>query len=385
MSPSITLALFCLPAISAFTAGVGTAPVARACAVRMLDEPKTVQTTVDPNAFNKLVPVTRSREVGSDRTGSIVVTDGSGSFYQSRSVFNMLNDFGRYKSIVACSDSVVDAKKMLISRQGRYSGLLDVLSFHEGAPATAFANIETWLAINPDEAALKEQIDAAAAAGVRRIFLLVSDALTDAVAIDAQLKASSMAYTVMRTGPLIASQAEGTALKISDLEMPVCEDVPRDDVFRFVTEALSLEEAHARGFSLCPTENEGVVSTLKQMRMVGYDRRDEIQFLLSGKVAETFDAAEVSEEEAKVQEELVLRSEAELAAEREEELKMLLGRARQRGIDTQERLAFEEKEKLAHRKEQEKYYKAPLPEDGKPTASGDEGPADDTPEKPPQA
>ena len=119
--------------------------------------------------------------------------------------------------------------------------------------------------------------------------------------------------------------------------------------------------------------------------MVGYDRRDEIQFLLSGKVAETFDAAEVSEEEAKVQEELVLRSEAELAAEREEELKMLLGRARQRGIDTQERLAFEEKEKLAHRKEQEKYYKAPLPEDGKPTASGDEGPADDTPEKPPQA
>jgi len=116
---------------------------------------------IDVNAFNKLTSVTRSRDVGLDRTGSIVVTDGTGSFYQSRTMFNLLNDFGRYKSIIASSDDMADAKKMLISRQGRYSGLLDVLSFHEGA--TPFSEAETWLAISPDESSLASQIDAAAA------------------------------------------------------------------------------------------------------------------------------------------------------------------------------------------------------------------------------
>ena len=42
-------------------------------------------------------------------------------------------------------------------------------------------------------------------------------------------------------------------------------------------------------------------------------------------------------------------------------------RGRQRGIDTQKKLAYEEAEKLAHRQEQEKYYKAP------PESDSDEG------------
>merc|ERR1719269_579890 len=109
--------------------------------------------------------------------------------------------------------------------------------------------------------------------------------------------------------------------------------------------------------------------------MVGYERRDEIQFLLSGKVAETQEEVEVSAEE-----ELVMRSKAEVEAERAEELKMLLERARKRGIETAERVAFEEKEKLAKRQEMAKYYQAP-PDDDAPADAG-AGDAKDDDDKP---
>lgn len=174
-----------------------------------------------------------------------------------------MHDFGRYASITAVTDSVVEAKKILISRSGRYSGLLDVLGFHEGAPSSAFKPGDTWLALNPEQESLAAQIDAAAAAGVTRAFLLLSEALADEETLDAKLSASGMDYTVMRTGAMV-NEGSGGGLKLGELNMPVCEDVAREDVFRFVTEALTLPEASKRSFSLCPSE--GAVSTLKQMR-----------------------------------------------------------------------------------------------------------------------
>jgi len=317
-----------------------------------------------------ITSVTRSREALTKRAGSVVVTDGSGSFYASRQMFQMLHDFGRYESIVASSASTADAKKMLISRTGRYSGLLDVLTFHEDAePTAAFAGADSWLAISPDETSLAAQVDAAVAAGVRRIFLLLSAAAENGAALEEKLAASDVKYTVMRTGPLVAGPG-GEGLKLGELDMPVCEDVPRDDVFRFAVEALTLSEADGRVFSLCPAP--GVTSTLKEMRLCGYDRREEIQLLLQGTVREPEAAAEPSAAESAEAAEMVMRSEAEVAAERAEELEKLLARARQRGVETQERMVFEEAEKAARRKEQEKYYSKPDGDDDGPTDTPDE-------------
>ena len=201
--------------------------------------------------------------------------------------------------------------------------------------------------------------------------VLCSTPLSDFAAIDAKLAASGLEYTLMRTGALVADEAVGLGLKLDEFEGVVCEDVPIGDVFRFVTEALTLPEAAKRTFSLCPST--GTASALKQMRLAGYERRDEVKALLldalpdAEEAAAAAAAAALSPEAAAEQEQLVLRSEAEVAAEREEELKMLLARARQRGEETQARLAHEEAERLAYRKEQEKYYKAP-PGD----ASGDD-------------
>jgi len=369
----MAFATLCTVGLAAFSpaslAGM-RAPTTRAAVLRMFEDPSEATTEKDVT----ITSVTRSREVGSGRTGTIVVTDGSDSFYHSRAMFGMLHDFGRYASIVASSSSAADAKKMLLSRNARYSGLLDVLGFHEGEAASAFEGADSWLAIGPDETTLSASIDAAAAAGVKRVFLLLSAAIPDGDALEAQLSGHGIEYTVMRTGSLVNGDG-GSGLKLGDLDQPVCEDVPREDVFRFVTEALTLPEANARAFSLCPSV--ATESSLKQMRLAGYERRDEVQLLLQGVLKEQKEAkADMTEEEAEAEAELVMRSEAEVAAEREEELRTLLARARQRGVETQERLAFEEKEKLAWRKEQERYYSKPPGGDDE--TDGDSPPADDS-------
>ena len=74
------------------------------------------------------------------------MTDGSDSIYGSRTIFQQLYDFGNFASIIACTESTANAKKMLMSRASRYSGLNDVLGFREGAPEDTFDGADTWLA-----------------------------------------------------------------------------------------------------------------------------------------------------------------------------------------------------------------------------------------------
>lgn len=291
--------------------------------------------------------VTRSQDVGSGRTGSIVVTDGTGSFYESRAVFQSLFDFGNWASIVASSGSTADAKKVLISRAARYSGLSDILAYHEGATPT-FDGADAWLGIYPEEESLGPLVHAASAAGVSKLFLLLPSALPDVDAIESLLSESGLDYTVMRTGDL-SPETGGSGLRLGPFDEAVCETVPQEDVFRFITEALTLPEASQRAFSLCPAP--GVSSTLKQMRLCGYERREEVQLLLSGLLREEAPPVETSGAEIVAAAELVLRSEAEVAAERADELKGLLERARKRGVETQARLDFEKDELLAKRAE----------------------------------
>jgi len=292
-----------------------------------------------------------------------VVTDGTDNLYASRTLFPVLHDFGRFKSIVAHGKSIVENKKALLTRQARYGGLLDVLSFAEGPLAEAFDGADTWVAINADEAVVAANIDAAVAAGVSRVVVLLTGdgptvGLADSKALEAKL--SGVDYTVIRTGEL-AGESVGGGLKLADVDVPTCEDVSKGDVFRFVTEIITMPEASNRLFSLCPSE--GTESTLKQLRLSGYERRDEYQLLLSSKLLEPEAETDKSEEQVKEEQELVLRTEAELAAERESELKALVAKAKARGEAQQRKLEYEEKEKAIHRKEQEKYYKSPLPKD----------------------
>jgi len=313
------------------------------------------------------VAVTRSREAGASRTGSIVITNGADSFYQSRAAFQTLYDFGGFASIRASTADVLEAKKSLLSRTARYSGLVDALDLHDAADglATAFEGCSTWLALHADEAKLGAQIEAAAAAGVSRAFILFSaDGPTvfpsDGAALEARLASAGISYTIMRTGSMRGdagtSSVGGVGLVLGELDVPVCEDVPQEDVYRVLTEALSLSEADGLAFSLCPSDE--TLPRLKELRRCGYERRDEVRLLLTGALTELpaaadsgASSAEETAFEAQVAASEAGLSEAEVASKREEELKLLLQKARQKGAETQAKLKWEADEKARVRDE----------------------------------
>lgn len=184
-------------------------------------------------------------------------------------------------------------------------------------------------------------------------------------------------YTIVRTGSL-QNGGSGGGLKLGEVSEPTCADVSKEDVFRLLTEALTLESAYGRMFSLCPSDD---MSQFKEMRMAGCDRREEADALLQGKIKEKEapPPATAAEVEAKAEEEAV--SDAEDAAKREDELKMLVARAKKRGEETAERMAKEELEKTALRKERNVYYAQNEPKDD--DKDGDDKPPPPADEPPP--
>lgn len=313
----------------------------------------------------------------------IVVTDGTNSFYESRTLFQLLHDFGSFEAITASSTSVADAKKMLLSRQARYSGLVDVLKFSEDALGDVLQGASTWLIVNANEAALASQIAAAKAAGVKRIFVHVSaegpdTMLSDAKALQTALEGSGAEFTVMRAR--VVKESSSASLILAGIDEPGLEEVPKEDTYRFITEALTLPEANGRLFSICPNEDD---SQFREMRRAGCNRREEAQALLAGVIsktakvtAEASAAAVAAAEAAKVPE--------VSPEEREAELKALLEKARVKGIENQKRIAEENAEKARIRAERQEKIKESAPKGGsdEPKAGGkdkDGSSGDDSP------
>lgn len=220
--------------------------------------------------------------------GTCLITDGTDSFYGSRNIFQVLHDVADYDKFVAFSSSVASAKKMCISRQARYSGLIDILEFAEGSDAelaSAFDGVGTWLVMNGDTSALPAQVAAAGKAGVSRIFVHLAaadSAPADVGAVKTALEASGATFTLMRTGGF-SKKGSGGGLVLGEVDLPVCDEVPLEDAQRFLVEAMGLEEAHGRSFSLCPSVDQ---TQLKQMRMAGCTRAEEAAALLKGVIVE---------------------------------------------------------------------------------------------------
>lgn len=230
------------------------------------------------------------------RTGNVLVLDMTDNYYNSRDIFQQLFSFGNWAKIACVTTSTKQAKKMLLSREARYSGLIDVLEIIEtpdvagaaGETSTQLAQYDTWLVLNADEAKLGGQISAAKAAGVQRLLLTVcasGGALSDATALERQLTESGIAYTVIRTGEL-SKDILGSPLRIDSIDTPTCAELSRADAFRVAMEALTISEAHGKMFSLCPADSDDVSAVFKEMRFAGADRRQEVVALIKGAVEE---------------------------------------------------------------------------------------------------
>ena len=376
--------------------------------------------------------------------GKVVVTDGTSSFYESRGIFQSLHDHGDFSGIEAYSSgsgTTADAKKMLLSRNARYSGLLDLLTFSEGEPAEAFAGADTWLSINSDGATVSAQLAAAKAAGVKRVLLHYSaNGPTDGTNADSLSgELSGLTYTVLRTGTL-TKESGGGGMKVGELADPTCGEATKDDVYRIITEALSLDSASGKMLSLCSTDD---VVQLKAMRQAGCTRREEADALLGGKIKETevvAEAEETAEQKAERTKTETQKSEERKAshpphhttlastptstpplppsrsppaltsnphpyptcheprpsrprppcapdprqASDEDELAKLIAKARQRGAEAAAEQAILEAEKAAMREERDAYYKTlPDPMDSKDKNDKDDDDKDDDEPPPP--
>lgn len=111
-------------------------------------------------------------------------------------VFDILQAQGKWEKIVAFSENMSFAKKRLVSRKSRYSGLLDVLEFDEGDkydPVTMEEKLQgcsAWLCFDCEGGKVKESVEVATKAGVKTMVITstVSASEASTVGIEDALK-----------------------------------------------------------------------------------------------------------------------------------------------------------------------------------------------------
>jgi len=156
--------------------------------------------------------------------------------------------------------------------------------------------------------------------------------------------------------------------------------VPREDIFRFVTEALTLPSAAGKMFSLCPSAD---ASQLTEMRLAGCTRREEVEALLAGKITEKLSDEEevtLTPEEIAAKEKEEAEASAVADAESEEEIAALFARAKKTGEERKKKLA--EEEEAFKKKQAERAEKYELTEKGEDALKA-EAEEDDEPPPPP--
>lgn len=100
-------------------------------------------------------------------------------------VFDILQAQGKWEKIIAFADSVSFAKKRLVSRKSRYSGLLDVLEFEEGDKYDAavmeekLQGISAWLCFDCEANKIKDSVEFAKKAGVKSMVISSSISAAD--------------------------------------------------------------------------------------------------------------------------------------------------------------------------------------------------------------
>jgi len=224
-----------------------------------------------------------------------------------QTIFNFLNDEEsafKFDKIVAFCDDAKFAKKRLISRSSRYSGLLDKLDFIQAEEAGSLPTVEqlegvgSWVvyanAFGDDSVDTVKKIAALAkSASVQNVAILISDAqeITEASSASDSLTAFEGfegKYTVVAVGA-ISETPEG--LKPYGIaEFGTDQGVlmgnatySRDESLRIVAECLGLDSAcnKAMVFTEVTDVNATEAKLVKGLREGGYTRPQEIDHMIS--------------------------------------------------------------------------------------------------------
>mmetsp|Transcript_15786 Transcript_15786/g.42445 ORF Transcript_15786/g.42445 Transcript_15786/m.42445 type:complete len:407 (+) Transcript_15786:53-1273(+) len=342
-------ALFLLPAV------LGAAPMQRV-AVR-----SAMTQSFAPVAVRRGDVVMQSTQIA-ERTGNVLVFDVKDDYFASRDIFQQLYSYGNWAKLACVTRSTESAKKMLLSREARYSGLIDALKIIEAPDLSAVggaqaSEYDTWMLLNADEAQLSNHVRAAQDAGVRRLVITLNAAgssLSNPSGMQSILDQSGITYTVIRTGELSKDVPTGAPMRIDSVDTPTCSELSREDAFRVAMEALTIPAAHNKMFSLCPAEDE-TVSVFKEMRFAGADRRQEVIALIKGAVEQRL--LELKEQTAKEEAMASGKSTSDVTpeedkAKKEEDVQAAFKRAQERAVRVAEEEA--EKERLLDEKRKER-------------------------------
>lgn len=225
-------------------------------------------------------------------------------------VFDLLNHEDsafEYKKFVAFVDDEKFAKKRLLSRSARYTGLLDKLEFKEAAVegalpvAAQLEGIDSWLATVEANGDVVEKVKAIAALAkdaseLENLSVMVTNAAgesisaADRVSVVEALKDTGKDYTLLVIGKLEDRDEGKTPYKFRNFDSDDDEEalLPEDAVFsreeavRMVTETLQLEAGanKALTFSEVLETNTTEAKLIKGLREAGYARCQEIDHLL---------------------------------------------------------------------------------------------------------
>jgi hypothetical protein len=219
-------------------------------------------------------------------------------------IFDLLNheeSAFSFKKIVAFVDDEKFAKKRLLSRSARYTGLLDKLDFvqasTEGALPTAeqLNGVKSWVAFLED-GDLIEQVKSVAAlakeaSSVENISILLTNAFTLDVASSESaiqaLKDCGKEFTLVAVGKLEDHDEGKIPYRFKDFGtsegvLPADAIFSRNEAVRMITETLQLNAGVGKALSF--TEVYDVNATeaklIKGLREAGYARPQEIDHML---------------------------------------------------------------------------------------------------------
>lgn len=235
--------------------------------------------------------------------------------------FDVLHKHDCFEKIIAYSPSTSFARKRLLGRSARYSGLLDVLDFAEGSPEDLISadgplkDVNSWLAFETNPSSVVANAKAAKDAGVKH-FVMVTVGNVDYSAAEDILKDSEVTYTFITLGEIDEKSKEGGYFLISYNFTDASElgSVGRDDAVRVAAESFVIPAACNRNFGVkdgLKDDYAGALYVMEVFREQGITRQDEIAHLIDGgdKVVEIHQAekekrrAEIEEKRRKRKEE----------------------------------------------------------------------------------
>lgn len=224
-------------------------------------------------------------------------------------VFDLLNHEDsafEFKKIVAFVDDEKFAKKRLLSRSARYTGLLDKLDFKEAAVegalpvAAQLEGINSWLAAVESSGDLVAQVKAVAAlakdaSDLENISVMVTNAAGESVSAEDRasvveaLKDTGKEYTLLVLGTLEDRDEGKIPYKFRDFDSDdedatLAEDAvfSREEAMRMVTETMQLDAGANKAlvFSEVYETNVTEAKLIKGLREAGYARCQEIDHML---------------------------------------------------------------------------------------------------------